>query len=368
MKGLKHETKVENPMNRKPLFLLAATSALVLGLCVSIRSALAITVIPPTQEFLSVRPGETIETKVKIFNEEATAKTIYASTANFGALDETGTPNILAEADKSDLASWMKVDGEGRLVQPGERLEFAVKIEVPVDAPPGGHYAAVLISPEPPAPSGDSTQVAISQKVASLVLVSVEGVVKESGSIASFTTAGGRKTFSRLPVDFLIRFMNSGNVHLRPTGGITIRNLLGGTSSTLTVNPGLLQAVLPQQVRKFDAGWEKETLAGEQGTFIQELGRELKNFGLGPYTAELSLQYGAAKDKVVVANLQFQIFPWRVLLLSLIILVLVILLLVIYIRRYNRWIIARNQKAKDEPPTDPQPAPSDKDKPKAKKT
>ncbi|MBI3115044.1 MAG: hypothetical protein HYZ09_00950 [Candidatus Kerfeldbacteria bacterium] len=353
-------------MNRKPLLFLAATSALVLSLSVSTRSAQAITVIPPTQEFLNVRPGETIDTKVKVFNEEATPKTIYASTANFGALDETGTPNILAETDQSDLAGWMKVDREGRVVQPGERLEFAVKIEVPADAPPGGHYAAVLISPEPPAPAGDSTQVAISQKVASLVLVGVEGVIKESGSIAGFTTAGGRKTFNRLPVDFLIRFINSGNVHLRPTGEITIRNLLGGTSSTLAVNPGILLAVLPQQVRKFDATWEKEALAGERGTFFQELGREWKNFGLGPYTAELVLQYGATKDKVAVANLQFQIFPWRILLLWLIMLVLVILLLVIIIRRYNRWIVARSQPPKDESPTRSQPAPGDKAK--AKKT
>ncbi len=353
-------------MNRKPLLFLAATSALVLGIFVLTPSAQAITVIPPTQEFLDVRPGEKIDTKVKVFNEEATPKTIYASTANFGALDETGTPNILAETDQSDLASWMEVDREGRLVQPGERIEYAVTIAVPADAPPGGHYAAVLISPEPPAQAGDSTQVAISQKVASLVLVSVEGVIKESGSIASFTTASGRKTFNRLPVDFLIRFLNSGNAHLRPTGEITIRNLLGGTSSTLAVNPGLLQAVLPQQVRKFNVTWEKEALAGEPGSFFQELGREWKNFGLGSYTAELGLRYGATKDKVAVANLQFQIFPWRILLLWLIVLVLVTLLLVVFIQRYNRWIIARNQQPKDKPTTDREPTPSDKDKDKAK--
>ncbi len=353
-------------MNRKSLLYLAATSALVFGWLISSRSVQAITVIPPTQEFPNVRPGETIDTKVKVFNEEATPKTIYASTANFGALDETGTPNIAAETDQSDLAGWMKVDREGRLVQPGERIEFALTIEVPADAPPGGHYAAVLISPQLPDSAGDSTQVAISQKVASLVLVSVEGVIKEAGSVASFTTASGQKRFNRLPVDFLIRFMNSGNVHLRPTGEITIRNLLGGTSSTLAVNPGILQAVLPQQVRKFNATWEKEAMAGERGTFLQELGREWKNFGLGPYTAELVLQYGATKDKVAVANLQFQIFPWRVLLLWLIMLVLVILLLVVSIRRYNRWIVGRSQPPKNEPPTRSQPAPGAKDK--AKKT
>lgn len=353
-------------MNTKPLLFLAAIGALVLGLGVSTRSAQAITVIPPTQEFLNVRPGETIETKVKLFNEEATPKTFYASTANFEALDESGTPNILATADQTGLASWMKVDGEGRLVQPGERIEYAVTIAVPTDAPPGGHYAAVLISPEPPASAGDGTQVSISQKVASLVLVSVEGVIQESGSIVAFSTVGGRTMFNRLPVDFVTRFQNSGNVHLRPSGDITIRSLFGGAGSTLTVNPGLLQAVLPQQVRKFDATWEQEALAAERGTFFQELGREWRNFGFGPYTAELALQYGANKE-TVVANLQFQILPWRVLLLSLIVLVFVILLLVVLIQRYNRWIISHNQQPKDEPPTEGQPAPSDQDKDKAKK-
>lgn len=325
-------------MHKRTLGLLALT--LGLGLLVALRSGQAVTLIPPTLEF-TAKPGDTIPTKVKLFNETAEVITQYSSTANFSAKDETGTPSFAPETDVTDLASWMTLDKGPFTLNPGDRIEVLVEIKVPDNAEPGGHFAGIFFSSQPPE-STEAGQIAIASKVGALVLVRIEGEINESASIVSFATADGKKSYARPPVDFLLRVRNDGNVHVRPTGELTIRNILGGTTNVVAVNTGQ-GAVLPKSVRKFDVAWEKQGNSGPRGSFFQEIATEWRNFALGPYTASVSLTYGLAKDKTATATVEFWVFPWRVILVVVIVIVLVILLIVFGIRRYNRWILSRAQ-------------------------
>lgn len=310
--------------------------------------ASAVTLIPPSLEFVDVKPGETIMTKVKLFNETAENLTLYSSTANFTALDETGTPKVLSEDVQTDLAGWITLGKGPFTLTSGERREIPTEIVIPANATPGGHYATILFSPQKPEPTGGG-QVAISSKIGTLVLVRVAGIINESGSIAEFAAATHKSKFSRLPIDFLLRFQNRGNVHLRPVGNLTIRNMLGGTSAVVPMNASQ-GAVLPQSIRKFDLVWEKEANAETRGNFFTELGQEWSNFALGPYMANVELSYGLAKEKTAVATLKLWVFPWRILLVSLLILVLIVLLVIFFLKRYNRWIIAKaNPQAPKKP-------------------
>lgn len=333
-------------MKRKQL-LAFAIGVLALAAILSVRPAAAVTLIPPSMEF-SVSPGETLETKVKLFNETAEVITQYSSTANFTAKDETGTPNFAPETDRSGLASWIALEPGPFTLQPGERKEIPVTIRVAEDAEPGGHYAGIFFSARPP--EADTGQIAIASKIGALVLVRVAGQINEVGTIVSFGTADGATSYSRLPIDLAVRMRNDGNVHFRPTGNVTIRNMLGGTTRVLSVNQ-TLGAVLPVSTRRFDVTWEKEGNAEQHGNFFNEIGAEWKNFALGPYTADVVLMYGQANDKTATAAFRFWVFPWRILLVSLIVVVLLIWLIVLLIKRYNQWILAR---AKAEPPQEPQ--------------
>lgn len=307
------------------------------------RSAGAVTLIPPSLEFVDVDPGETVTSKIKLYNETGEPLTLYTSTANFTALDETGTPKILVDGPKEDLASWITVAPGPFTVIPNERVEIPFSITLPSDATPGGHFASILVSPNPPESAGES-QIAIGQKVGTLILVRISGVINESGAIEEFGTVGGKSRFNRLPIDFTLRVENRGNAHLRPAGTLTIRNMLGGTSTEIPLNAGR-GAILPQSIRKFDVRWERG--AGSEsasGNFFQEIGAEWRNFGFGSYTANLALTYGQNDEKSLAATVEFWVFPWRVLLLSFIVIVLFILLIVFLIRRYNHWIVAKAAK------------------------
>jgi len=308
------------------------------------QTANAITLIPPSLEF-NVQPGETITTRVKLFNETTSVVEQYASTANFTAKDETGTPEFVEETTPSDLASWITIGQGPYTLQPGERIEIPVEIKVPANADPGGHFAGILFSPQAPK-TVEGSGVAITTKVGSLVLVRVAGEVREQASVASFTTSDGKTNYHRLPVGFNVRVQNSGNVHVRPQGSITIRNMLGGTTTVLPINTAQ-GAVLPTSTRAFAATWEKDAQVGPSN-FFKEFAYEWKNFAFGPYSATLMMSYGQGNDKTISGTLRFMVFPWRVFLVSVLVLGLAIWLIIFLVKRYNRMIIKRAAEANPE--------------------
>lgn len=331
-------------MTKSRAFLAAIVTLISIVGCSAVPFAVkAITLIPPSAEFSDVVPGATVPSKLKLYNESASTVTVYPETANFTALDETGTPNIIFDDVDEGLETWITVEPGPFTIEPGQRLEVPFSINVPEDAAPGGHYAAIMFSPQEPV-AVQQGQVAIGQKIGTLVLLRVAGTLNESGQIAQFSTIDGdivgKTRYSRLPVEFEVRFQNRGNVHLRPNGSVVIRNMLGGTAAVLQVNNGLA-AVLPNSIRKFEAAWEKQTNIGTGGNFFTEISREWSNFAFGPYTADLTLTYGANNDKIVQQTLQFWVFPWRVLLLALIVLIVAVLAIVFGVKRYNAWIVSR---------------------------
>lgn len=308
--------------------------------------ARALTLVPPSLEYVA-KPGETVDGILKLINEEAETRTLYLSTANFTAKGETGVPNFLFDEVNTDLASWITVSAQEVTLESQRTQQVPFTITVPQTAEPGGYYAGIFFGTQPPTGAGTG-QIGIGSKIGTLIILRVEGDVFESATIEEFGFDVSRTTFNRLPLNFIVRVRNSGNVHVRPTGTLTVRNMLGGESVSLLINQ-TQGAVLPSSVRRFDALWKKQADDAERGNFFQELGREWKNFGLGNYTAAVTIEYGQQRQ-ALTASTTLTIFPWRVLLMSAVIVVLVILLLVVLIRSYNAMIIRRAMKGKNGNP------------------
>ncbi|MBI3572415.1 hypothetical protein HY091_02705 [Candidatus Kaiserbacteria bacterium] len=164
----------------------------------------------------------------------------------------------------------------------------------------------------------------------------MNGDIREAASVAAFTV-DGKKTLTHPPVNFSLRISDDGNVHIRPTGVVTIRNMLGGVSATLPINPAE-GAVLPGSIRHFTMTWKPDADRGPN--FFQQLSSETHNFGLGTYTAEADITYGQSKQNLIVSA-KFTIFPWRLLTVLALGLILAILILVWAVKAYNRMIINR---------------------------
>jgi len=314
------------------------------GCLLGISRASALTLIPPSLEF-GVNPGEISETSVKVYNETAETLELYTEVTNFTASGETGQPAFDFEAPLAGLASWIEVEAGPISVEPGERQEIPVTVNVPLEADPGGHYAAIFFVDEPP--EVGAGQVKVASKLGTLLLAKVAGDIEEAGSLVEFLSGDNQTTFARLPIEFFARFQNSGNVHLRPTGTITITNLFGGESGVIDINAAE-GATLPDTIRKYEAIWEKAQVEEANGNawnnFWTEFGNERKNFGLGRYKATLNLTYGAASDMTASSELTFWVWPWRVIVISALLLFVVIWLLIWLIKRYNAWLVKKAQK------------------------
>ncbi len=322
-------------------FCLLCVGALVLA-----EPALALTISPVRLEVGS-DPGQTLTGEIQLFNEEVEAKTFYSSAANFESRGESGAPYFLPNVDE-DLASWIEIQ-EAVTLEPNERIAVPFLINVPGDAKPGGHFAAIFWGTSAPETSGGG-QVSVGGKLGMLILLSVTGDLGISdGPALELSLKDGARWTDSLPVSFVYRFVNSGRERIKPAGELTIKNFFGQNVSTLNANRRDGN-VLPGSARQFELFWiehnqdplqivESGILDSRSG-FWAAISRQWSDWAIGPYSANLNLNYDR-DNKLINAEVKFWIFPWQILSLVFGSLILFFGLGRWGLRRYNRWIIAR---------------------------
>lgn len=280
------------------IVLYLAVGAMVFPLFV-FAQGLTISITPPLFQ-VTLRPGEIWSSTVKIVNTNDDETAFYASVMNFEAGDEDGNSRFTPVFDDEEwggghsLARWIEVSEGPYSAAPGESVRVPFSIRVPENAEPGGHYAAILIGTRPldADRSLGSSKILVSSMVSSLILVRIDGDIREEGTIREFSTS--RRWYQKPDVDFLLRFQNTGNVHLRPQGDIIIYNMWGKERGKIPINKKTAFGnALPQSIRKFTFQWEGES----------------NFFEIGRYTAIATLAYGAAERKSAFQSVSFWVMP-----------------------------------------------------------
>ena len=345
----------------KNKFLLVFTALLFTFLFWSFGSVVfALTISPPVME-LEGNPGRVTPGAIRIFNETEKTVSFYVSVTGFTAKPgEKGEPLFFEPTDKVDLPSWIEIDKGPIEVGPKEWKEVQFSIRVPEWANPGGHYAAIFLSTEPGIAKPGEATIGIRGMVGTLVLLSIPGEVKEQGRLIEFSLVEEKRVFEHLPIKFRVRVENQGTVHIKPAGIIEIRNIFGRKVGEAKVNiakmpDGKERAVgnvLPNSIRMFESVWQKKKSSQEFNppkTFFEKVKFEKENFAFGRYQAKLNLVYGAKKDKNLTAVVNFWVFPWHLILVSLALVIVLILLIVFGVRKYNQWIIKKAMNSKMSP-------------------
>ena len=203
---------------------------IVVALFASALPVYALTISPPLYD-LGVAPGQSITESLKVFNETQETNTWYFQTQNFTSQGEDGEPSFVGEDNTTDLASWIVLPSQSLTLTPGQSATVNFTINVPKDADAGGHYAAIFLASTPPSTNGGA--VGVSSRIGALILLRVAGDVIEAGSLQQFTLSSSM--YSSLPVGFNVLFKNSGNVHVKPYGAITIHSSSGNGNVVATV-------------------------------------------------------------------------------------------------------------------------------------
>ena len=329
----------------KKFFRKLALVAGMIGMLAPLFPAQALTVSPLYVDY-HLNPGDTVLDVVKVYNEGKTPDTFHVQLVNFTHLnnDESGTPEFYPATEKRDgtgLATWITVTDPNKTytLQPNERTNVSIAINVPKNAQPGAHYGAVVMASGDAHPKG--SEVGVSSKLGSLIFITVSGEIDERGRIAEFGFKEKKLWYNYRPVDFFLRFENGGNTNVRPTGNVFIKNWYGRQVASLKVNEAF-GSVLPKSVRRFEFGWSNGANSDKKD-FLSELGKEWKNFAFGKYTATLFLNYGA-KSQLLSEERVFYVWPWRLMLIALVLLLVVLFVLRNMAKSHDRTVIKRYER------------------------
>lgn len=283
--------------------------------------------ISPAIVELNAEKGKTYTLNLKVTNVTLT-QLVYSTTVNdFDAKDETGAANVLLNSTlppSASIITWLKTDSQFTL-NSHESRNLTAQITVPANAEAGGHYGVLRFSGHAPDVSG--TGVGLSASAGMLILIRVAGNITESANLASFYTVNGTNQtsfFEYAPIDFVTRIKNDGNIHVKPTGTITIQDPFGSTVGTVPVND-TKAIVLPSSIRRFDSEYKSGWM-------------------FGMYTANLTLGYGT-KGQAITNTITFWVIPYKLVLVLLAALVTFVFIASRMVKVYNKRIIA---KAKNE--------------------
>lgn len=328
--------------------------------------------VSPVKFELSGKPGETISEQIKLYNVTNSEKTLYFRALNFEPYEESGFPSFIFDDDSpydDSLKDWIVFRNDSLSVYPiapdqSAPVSLNFDINIPEDAVPGGHYAAIIESLEPfdEELDMDASGMVVSPDSAVLVILNVEGDVHVNGQSEEFFVADPYSAekkpvywFEYAPIEVISRVRNSGNTHFKPQGNVFIYKH-GELIKAFTFNEEEGN-VLKDSVRRFSIGtWGEDEVfitrvpkLDKDGNEIQDKDGNTKtrlkinwdkisHIPIGKYEAKLAVVYDGEDGKEVIHDsIEFWIFPWK----------LIVLIVVSFIV-ITGWVILRLKKKRAE--------------------
>lgn len=212
-----------------------------------------IQISPLTYNF-EIKPNQTRSGSLYIRNLDSAPMDYVIETELFSETSEEGAPSftgVKKEDGVNDLTNWIIFDKptEGT-VEVGDQIDITFEIEVPEDAEPGGHYAAIFAR-QIKKDAGGKTQLGVASRVGLLILVSVPGDVTKTAEIDSFVYP--KWLWSGTP-DFSLKVKNTGTVHYSSPVGLEITPTIGPLQK---VDMGR-HTILPGTIRSYEGKWSNK--------------------------------------------------------------------------------------------------------------
>jgi len=273
--------------------------------------------ISPPSILAPLTPGQRSEGVVKLRNETDEPISFTVLIEDFIVTDTHGTPTILPPdtlSNKYSASSWIAIYPNSFTIQPHQRQEMNYYIQIPSDARPGGHYAAVVFSPITEK-GVDSTGATVQSQLGTLFSVVIDGPIREKAEVSRFF-APTFQEYGPIPVETQIK--NMSDAHIRPVGNITMTNMLGGKS----VQPLKEHNIFPEAARDY------VNLFGEK-------------WMLGRYTATFEATYGK-NNQTLMATVAFWVIPWKII-------IVIILFIIAAILAY--MLLTKKKDGETSPPT-----------------
>jgi len=206
--------------------------------------------LEPFLKQISIAPTDVDQTfELKLTNRTTGLQELDLKTQDFGSLNDTG--GILLEGsptsytEKYGLASWLSLETDTVVLQPGETRSVEVTVNNRPDLRPGGHYGAIAATVNS-LTDQSGNRVVINQELLSLVFVDKTGGEHYDLKLNSAENNGN---WFHYPTTVKLRFQNPGNVHVIPRGLVKLKSPSGTVVAQGIINSESAY-VLPETFRE----------------------------------------------------------------------------------------------------------------------
>lgn len=214
------------------------------------RAATGLT-IQPVKVSHTIQPGQSVSGVIRLTSaSDGDPIQIESSVEDFIPIAGAEGIQFVGRAPGvTTVRDWISLGSE-RIFQlkQGDQIQIPYTITAPQNAEPGSHFGVAFFKATRPAQDGVE-QLSIGTRIGMLILVTVPGNHLQKGKILNFSGPG---FVQRPPVDFALKFENTGTVHFEPKGTLMLRNMFGHDVGQVPIEG---QVVLPTGVRDINVRW-----------------------------------------------------------------------------------------------------------------
>lgn len=313
-----------------PIFLTSAS------LTFAQANQLDLTTSPLFFEF-STEKGAIITDKIRVRNNSGAPIPLQVSLQRLA-------PGRNSEVELSDpkggdeFVSWLNIENQTITAGPREWTDIPFTINVP-DTAAFGYYFALLLSQTPPEQEAGTAKVTGGVAVPVLINVKAPGA-KAEGQLVEFKPKSFINEY--LPVEFVARVSNLGNIHIKPRGNIFIRS--GNNDLAILEVNQEMGSILPQAQRSFESSWTDGFLVRENGKLTVNWNK-LTDFRFGRYIGQLLMVYDdGTRDITLEGTTTFWVIPYKIIGGALVVLIGLIFVIRKLLKAYVASEIKRRQE------------------------
>lgn len=310
--------------------------------------------VSPSPLVTDVKPGESKTLDLKIHNASTKPEQLKIQVRGFSIAHPSEEISITS-TPPPDLAQWVNFSNPTFTVKPGEWFTQKVTIKLPEAA--GFSYPFVVLISRAEDPAAVDGGAAVKGSIAVFTLVNIDkpGATRKL-EIQEFKT--DRNFYEYLPTSFNIKLKNTGNSIVQPYGNLYVQRP-GKESQPLAVLPVNQSAsyLLPGSSKEVKSTWADgfpyyKDVTDKNGNPDKELQWNWENiahFRFGHYTARVVAVYNdGTRDVPVMAQIDFWVIPWRIMLGALVVVVLIGFAIWTIIKRFTHHAAKLVRRKKPE--------------------
>ena len=216
--------------------------------------------VSPMFQNVSLVPGEEYRGTFSIVNPNKNDTDFkYKLSIQPFTVDQEHEVVLDNNGDYNQMTKWLSIESTDGIISPNSTKEIKFVINVPIDAPAGGQYAAILVSSDNTGSMEGAVNITNNYQITHLIYADVAGETIRKGEIDDVNVPGFLFSGN---ISGSARITNQGNVHSRSTNILQVFPLFSDEEVfTNEENPDTT-FIMPSSTRLSSLEWQETPSIG----------------------------------------------------------------------------------------------------------